>query len=596
VAEVSTAQVSRLLREKILALSLFSRLPLRLQKFYTRRLLLSWAFVANGRMSHGFSQDSFMSQSLLPIQTIAGKLNLPEAYFEPIGRHGAKLNLGILSDPAFPARGKLVLVTATTPTASGEGKTVTSIGLTQGLEYIGKKAIITSREPSLGPVFGMKGGAAGGGKSQIEPSQKINLHFHGDFHAITSAHNLLSALIDAHLFHGNDLDLDAAQITWPRTMDMNDRALRRITIDIGEKKGVLTRNTGFVITAASEVMAILALASSLEDLRRRLNAIVIGVTRAGKPVRAADLGATGAMMALLSEAILPNLAQTTEGTPAMVHTGPFANIAHGTSSVISHHMGIRLADYAVNEAGFAADLGAEKYFDIVMRSSGIAPACAVLVTTVQSLRNQGESDLDRGAPNLIRHIQNLKQFGVPTVVAINRFPTDTEADLKKLADYCEQQGAVSALSEAFTKGGAGAATLAEKVVETINKNPSPKVEPIYSLEASLEKKIESVATKIYGAAGVTLSDKARAKLQQFKDWNSAGLPVCIAKTQYSFSDNPKLLGAPTGWTLNISDASLSAGAGFVVAIAGNMMLMPGLPKVSRAASVDVNEKGEIIGI
>jgi formate--tetrahydrofolate ligase len=595
-AEVSTAQVSRLLREKILALSLFSRLPLRLQKFYTRRLLLSRAFVANGRMSHGFSQDSFMSQSLLPIQTIAGKLNIPEAYFEPIGRHGAKLNLGILSDPAFPPRGKLVLVTATTPTASGEGKTVTSIGLTQGLEYIGKKAIITSREPSLGPVFGMKGGAAGGGKSQIEPSQKINLHFHGDFHAITSAHNLLSALIDAHLFHGNDLDLDAAQITWPRTMDMNDRALRRITIDIGEKKGVLTRNTGFVITAASEVMAILALASSLEDLRRRLNAIVIGVTRAGKPVRAADMGATGAMMALLSEAILPNLAQTTEGTPAMVHTGPFANIAHGTSSVISHHMGIRLADYAVNEAGFAADLGAEKYFDIVMRSSGIAPACAVLVTTVQSLRNQGEGDLDRGAPNLIRHIQNLKQFGVPTVVAINRFPTDTEADLKKLADYCEQQGAVSALSEAFTKGGAGAATLAEKVVETINKNPSPKVGPIYSLEDSLEKKIESVATKIYGAAGVTFSDKARAKLQQFKDWNSTGLPVCIAKTQYSFSDNPKLLGAPTGWTLNISDASLSAGAGFVVAIAGNMMLMPGLPKVSRAASVDVNEKGEIIGI
>jgi formate--tetrahydrofolate ligase len=537
-----------------------------------------------------------MSQSLLPIQTIAGKLNLPEAYFEPIGRHGAKLNLGILSDPAFPPRGKLILVTATTPTASGEGKTVTSIGLTQGLEYIGKKAIITSREPSLGPVFGMKGGAAGGGKSQIEPSQKINLHFHGDFHAITSAHNLLAALIDAHLFHGNDLDLDAAQITWPRTMDMNDRALRRITIDIGEKKGTLTRNTGFVITAASEVMAILALASSLEDLRRRLDAIVIGVTRSGKPVRTADLGATGAMMALLSEAILPNLAQTTEGTPAMVHAGPFANIAHGTSSVISHYMGIRLADYVVNEAGFAADLGAEKYFDIVMRSSGIAPACAVLVTTVQSLRTQGEGDLDRGAPNLVRHIQNLKQFGVPTVVAINRFPTDTEADLKKLAGYCEQQEAVSALSEAFTKGGAGAAALAEKVVETINKNPSPKVEPIYLLEDSLEKKIESVATKIYGAAGVTFSDKARAKMQQFKDWSFAKLPVCMAKTQYSFSDNPKLLGAPTGWTLNISDASLSAGAGFVVAIAGNMMLMPGLPKVSRAANVDVNEKGEIVGI
>src|SRR5689334_22800478 len=522
-----------------------------------------------------------MSQSLLPIQTIAGKLKLPEDYFEPIGRHGAKLKLDILSDPAFPRRGKLILVTATTPTASGEGKTVTSIGLTQGLERIGRRTIITSREPSLGPVFGMKGGAAGGGKSQIEPSQKINLHFHGDFHAITTAHNLLAALIDAHVFHGNDLDLYINQITWPRAMDMNDRALRRITIDIGEKKGALTRSSGFVITAASEVMAIMALASSLEDLRRRLDAIVVGVTRSGKPVRAADLNATGAMMALLSEAIMPNLVQTTEGTPAMVHTGPFGNIAHGTSSVISHNMGIRLADYVVNEAGFAADLGAEKYFDIVMRSSGIAPACAVLVTTVQSLRNQGEGDLDRGAP---------------TVVAINRFPADTDADLNRLADYCAQQGAVSALSEAFTKGGDGAAALAQKVVETIDKNPSPNVQPIYALDESLEKKIESVATKIYGAAGVAFSDKARAKLQQFNDWCFAKLPVCIAKTQYSFTDNPKLLGAPTGWTLNITDASLSAGAGFIVAIAGNMMLMPGLPKVSRAASVDVNAKGEIIGI
>ncbi|HEX4605498.1 MAG TPA: formate--tetrahydrofolate ligase [Candidatus Angelobacter sp.] len=537
-----------------------------------------------------------MSQSLLPIQTIAGKLKLPESYFEPIGRHGAKLNLGILADPAFPPRGKLILVTATTPTASGEGKTVTSIGLTQGLERIGRRAIITSREPSLGPVFGMKGGAAGGGKSQIEPSQKINLHFHGDFHAITTAHNLLAALVDAHVFHGNDLDLDIAQITWPRTLDMNDRALRRISIDIGEKKGALTRNTGFVITAASEVMAIMALANSLEDLRRRLDAIVVGVTRSGKPVRAADLGATGAMMALLNEAILPNLAQTTEGTPAMVHTGPFANIAHGTSSVISHKMGVRLADYVVNEAGFAADLGAEKYFDIVMRSSGIAPACAVLVTTVQSLRNQGEGDLDRGAPNLVRHIHNLKQFGVPIVVALNRFPTDTEADLARLADYCAKAGAVSALSEAFTKGGDGAAALAQKVVETIDKNPTPNVQPIYALEDSPEQKIESVATKIYGAAGVAFSDKAKAKMQQFKDWGFGKLPVCVAKTQYSFSDNPKVLGAPTGWTLNINDASLSSGAGFIVAIAGNMMLMPGLPKVSRAASVDVNAKGEITGI
>jgi formate--tetrahydrofolate ligase len=323
----------------------------------------------------------------------------------------------------------------------------------------------------------MKGGAAGGGMSQIEPSQKINLHFHGDFHAITSAHNLLAALLDAHIFHGNELDLDLDQISWPRTLDMNDRALRRISMDIGEKKGALTRNTGFVITAASEVMAVMALASSLEDLRRRLGAIVVGVSRSGKPVRAADLNATGAMMALLSEAILPNLMQTTENTPAMVHTGPFGNIAHGTSSVISHNMGIRLADYVVNEAGFAADLGAEKYLDIVMRSSGIPPACAVLVTTVQSLRNQGEGDLERGFPNLTRHIQNLKRFHLPVVVAINRFPKDTDAELKRMADYCAEHGAVSALSEAFTKGGAGAESLAEKVVETIAKNPSPKVKP-----------------------------------------------------------------------------------------------------------------------
>jgi len=537
-----------------------------------------------------------MSPSLLPIEAIAKRLNLPDSYFEPIGRYGAKLKLDILNDPAFPRRGKLILVTATTPTASGEGKTVTSIGLTQGLEKIGRKTIITSREPSLGPVFGMKGGAAGGGLSQIEPSQKINLHFHGDFHSITSAHNLLAALIDAHIFHGNDLDLDIERITWPRTMDMNDRALRRITLDIGEKKGALTRNSGFVITAASEVMAVMALASGIPDLRRRLDAIVVGVSRSGKPVRAADLGATGAMMALLAEAILPNLVQTTEGTPAMVHTGPFGNIAHGTSSVVSHNMGIRLADYVVNEAGFAADLGAEKYFDIVMRSSGIAPACAVLVTTVQSLRNQGEGDLSRGLPNFVRHLQNLKQFGVPVVAAINRFPSDSESDLKLLAGYAADQGVESALSEAYTKGSDGAAALAQKVVEAIDKNSNPNVQPVYSLESSLEDKIAAVATKIYGAAGVNFSDKAKTKLQQLKDWCFGKLPVCIAKTQYSFSDNPKLLGAPTGWTLNITDVSLSAGAGFVVVIAGNMMLMPGLPKVSRAVSVDVNDKGEIIGI
>jgi formate--tetrahydrofolate ligase len=379
-------------------------------------------------------------------------------------------------------------------------------------------------------------------------------------------------------------------------MDMNDRALRRITIDIGEKKGTLSRNTGFVITAASEIMAVMALANSLEDLRRRLGDIMIGASRGGKPVRASELNATGAMMALLSEALLPNLAQTTEGVPAMVHTGPFGNIAHGTSSVISHQMGIRLADYVVNEAGFGADLGAEKYVDIVMRSSGITPACAVLVTTVQSLYNQGEGDLERGFPNLARHVANLKRLGVPVVVAINRFPKDTNAELKRIADYCAEQGAVNAMSEAFSNGGAGAEALAEKVVETVQENPHPQIHHIYGLEESLENKITKVATTIYGAAGVSFSEKARKKLEQYQSWCFGRLPVCMAKTQYSFSDNPKLLGAPVGWTLNVTDASLSAGAGYVVVISGNMMLMPGLPKAPRAMTVDVDAKGEIVGV
>src|SRR5712692_10184128 len=437
-----------------------------------------------------------MSQSLLPIQSIASKLNLPEAYFEPLGRYGAKLKLELLSDPKFPRRGKLILVTATTPTASGEGKTVTSIGLTQGLERIGRRTIITSREPSLGPVFGMKGGAAGGGLSQIEPSQKINLHFHGDFHAIAAAHNLLAALVDAHLFHGNDLGLDPQRLTWPRTLDMNDRALRRIAVSLDSKKDGGGHHTGFVITAASEIMAIVALAKDRKDLRKRLDSIVIGVARDGKPVSARDLGATGGMMALLAEAILPNLAQTTDGTPAFVHAGPFGNIAHGTSSVISQEMGLRLADYVVNECGFASDLGAEKYFDIVMQQSGITPAAAVLVTTVQSMRQQGEGDFERGLSNLGKHIEILQTFGLPTIAAINRFPNDSTADLDRLAAYCAERGVPSALSEGFAKGGPGAKELAEKVLDTIGKNPAPPVHPLYSLEEPLTEKIRRVAQKI----------------------------------------------------------------------------------------------------
>ena len=384
-----------------------------------------------------------MAKSLRPIQEIVKKLELPEKYFEQIGPFGGKVRLDLLEDDAFPRRGKLILVTATSPTASGEGKTVTSIGLTQGLARIGKKVIITSREPSLGPVFGMKGGAAGGGASTIEPAAKINLHFHGDFHAIAAAHNLLAALIDAHLFHGNDLNLDPERITWPRTMDMNDRALRHITVSAESKKDGAGRRTGFVITAASEIMAIIALAKDRANLRKRLDQIVVGVTRVGAPVHAKDLQSTGAMMALLSEAIQPNLVQTVEGVPAFVHAGPFGNIAHGTSSVVSQDMGLRLADYVVNECGFAADLGAEKYMDIVYRSTGVSPSAAVLVTTVQSLRNQGEGDLEKGIPNLVQHLHILQAFGLPTVVAINRFPKDSDADLHRLERACVQVARVS---------------------------------------------------------------------------------------------------------------------------------------------------------
>ena len=542
-----------------------------------------------------------MTTSLLPtslsfIGEIAGKLGLSPAQYESIGAFGAKLKLDLLTDPAFPVRGKLILVTATTPTTHGEGKTVVSIGLAQGLERIGRKSIVTSREPSLGPVFGLKGGAAGGGLSQVEPSQKINLHFHGDFHAITAAHNLLAAMVDSHLFNGNELDLDPAQITWPRALDVNDRALRRIAIALGSKGDGANRETGFVITAASEIMAILGLASSRADLRRRLDSIVVGVSRAGPPVTAADLGATGAMMALLNDAILPNLVQTTEGTPALVHTGPFANIAHGTSSVLSQQMALRLTDFVVNEAGFGADLGAEKYFDIAMRASGIQPAAAVLVATVQSLRAQGEGSLEAGFANLAHHIATLQRFGAPIVVAINRFPSDLPAELDAVAAECERLSVPCSVVEAFSKGGLGTADLAEKVVAAIEANPSPDVQPVYRLEDSLEEKIRKVAAQVYGAASVAFSDEARAHLERYAEWGFGRLPVCIAKTQYSLSDNPKLMGAPSGWTLNITAASLSAGAGFVVAVAGNMMLMPGLPRVPRALSIDVDAEGNITGV
>jgi len=541
-------------------------------------------------------------KKLLPIEAIAAKLNLPESLYERRSPVTAKLSLDLLN--GLPGResepGKLILVTATTPTVSGEGKTVTSIGLVQGLERIGKRATITSREPSLGPVFGMKGGAAGGGRSQIEPAEKINLHFHGDFHAITSAHNLLAALIDSHLFHGNELGLDPDAVMWPRALDMNDRALRKITVSVtapekAQREGS-NRLSGFVITAASEIMAIMALAGDRDDLRQRLSRIVIGSNRKGEPVRASDLGAVGPMMALLAEALEPNLAQTTEGTPALVHCGPFANIAHGTSSVVSQRIGMHLVDYVVNETGFAADLGFEKFMDLVMPSSGIKPAVAVLVTTVQSMRNQGDGDLKNGLPNLEKHIGIVRGFGLPVVVAINRFPLDSDADLRMLQEFCEARGASFALSEAFAKGGEGAAEMARKVVAAIDANPNPQLTTTYRPSDSITEKITKVARQIYGADDIELNQVAQENLARFERWGFGHLPVCIAKTQYSLSDDPKRMGAPKGWTLHITDISLSAGAGFLVVISGAMMLMPGLPKASRAMNIDVDAQGEITGM
>jgi len=535
---------------------------------------------------------------MLPITEIASRLGLPEDLLEPYGRSIAKIRLEVLE--RFPVRkGKLILVTAITPTTSGEGKTVNTIGITQGLIKLGHHAVAALREPSLGPVFGMKGGATGGGRASLEPVDKINLHFTGDFHAITAAHNLLAALLDAHLHFGNELRIDARDILWPRCMDMNDRALRRIATGLGGRESGPARETGFVITAASEIMAILALAESRADLRTRLSRIVVAFNYDGAPVTAADLKAVGPMMVLLNDAILPNLVQTSEGAPAIVHCGPFANIAHGTSSVLAQRMGLHLADYVVNETGFAADLGAEKFFDLVMPMCGHVPAAAAVIVTLKALRTQGGSangPLDKGFPNLARHLDNLKRWGVPAVVALNRFPRDSDADLEQVMSYCRSIGADAALAEGYAKGGDGMKTLAEKLVAAASASDPAAVRPIYSASEPLEAKITAVATMVYGAAGVSFKPAAKSRLTKLAALGYGQLPVCVAKTQYSFSDDPKQLGAPSGWTLNISEVTLSAGAGFVVAIAGSMMLMPGLGKVPQAQKLDVDDQGAVIGM
>jgi formate--tetrahydrofolate ligase len=504
----------------------------------------------------------------------------------------------MLSDSRPATQGKLILVTAMTSTSSGEGKTVTSIGLAQALTKIGKKAIVTLREPSLGPVFGLKGGATGGGQSQVLPNERINLHFTGDFHAVTSAHNLLAAMLDAHIHHGNGLRIDVNNLMWPRTMDMNDRALRSIVTGLGGRSNGPARETGFVITAASEIMAILALASGRQNLRQRLGQIVVGFDVSGKPVRAEDLKATGAMMVLLNDALMPNLVQTTEHTPAIVHAGPFGNIAHGTSSILAQKMGLHLADYVVNETGFGSDLGAEKYFDLVMPSAGLQPSAAVIIASTRSLlrHGPGQTSFEAGFANLGKHLENLRKFGVPIVVAINRFPSDTPAQLDSIMTFCRSLGIESAVSDVYTQGGAGGTYLAEKVISAISTALPAKVRPLYQAELSLAGKIETVAKEIYGAGDVVFESAAKKKLEKFTELGYGQLPVCMAKTQASLTDDPAKLGAPRGWTLNVTDASLSAGAGFVVAVLGEMMLMPGLGKSPQSFKLDVDEGGVIQGM
>jgi formate--tetrahydrofolate ligase len=533
-----------------------------------------------------------------PILEIAEHLGLPEDLVEPYGRYTAKIRLETLE--RFPARrGKLILVTAMTPTTSGEGKTVNTIGLSQGLVKLGYTAVATLRQPSLGPIFGQKGGATGGGRASLEPVDKINLHFTGDFHAITAAHNLLAALLDAHLHHGNELEIDPREILWPRAMDMNDRALRRIVTGLGGREAGPPRETGFVITAASEIMAILALAESYTDLRRRLGAIVVAINHAGRPVTASDLKAVGPMMVLLGDALLPNLVQTTEGVPALVHCGPFANIAHGTSSVLAQRIGLHLADYVVNETGFAADLGAEKFFDLVMPMCGHVPSAAAMIVSLKALRVQGGSPtgpVAGGFPNLARHVENVKRWGMAPVVALNRFPGDADADLEAVLDFCKSLGVEAALAEGYARGGDGMMALAEKIVSAADRIDRSRVKPLYAADLPLDEKIRTVAVTVYGASSVVFKPAARQRLDRLAALGYGSMPVCMAKTQYSFTDDSTLMGAPSDWALTISDVTLSAGAGFVVAISGSVMLMPGLGRIPQARKLDVDERGTVTGM
>ena len=541
---------------------------------------------------------------MLPIKEVAASLNISEDDLEFYGKYKAKLSEEYIARMEKEKNGKLILVTAINPTPAGEGKTTTTVGLGQAMPLIGKKAIIALREPSLGPVFGIKGGAAGGGYAQVVPMEDINLHFTGDMHAITAANNLLCALIDNHLQQGNILGIDQRRILFRRCLDMNDRALRYVNVGLGGKVNGIPREDGFQITVASEVMAILCLCANAEDLKRRLGNILVAYTYDGKPVFARDLKAEGAMSALLLDAIKPNLVQTLENTPAIMHGGPFANIAHGCNSVRATKLGLKLADYCITEAGFGSDLGAEKFLDIKCRLAGLAPSAIVIVATVRALKynggvakadlvNENVEALKEGIVNLGAHIENMKKFGVPVVVAINRFHTDSDAELKLIADYCEALGADFALSEVFAKGGEGGVELAKKVVEACEK-PS-NFAPIYDEKLSIKEKITAIATTIYGADGVNFTADAEKNIKEIEELGK-DMPVCIAKTQYSLSDNEKALGRPTGFTITVREVKISAGAGFIVALTGSIMTMPGLPKVPAANNIDVTEDGKILGL
>ncbi len=542
---------------------------------------------------------------LRPIAQVARQLGILEEETEPYGRYKAKLNDRLFERLNEKKDGKLILVTAINPTPAGEGKTTTTAGLGQAMAKIGKNAIIALREPSLGPVFGVKGGAAGGGYAQVLPMEDINLHFTGDMHAITSANNLLCAMLDNHLQQGNDLKIDQRRILIKRCLDMNDRALRNVIVGLGGKVNGVPREDGFIITVASEVMAILCLANDIEDLKKRLGDILVAYTAEGNPVFARDLNAQGAMAALLKDAIMPNLVQTLEGTPAIMHGGPFANIAHGCNSVRATRLALKLADYCITEAGFGSDLGAEKFLDIKCRYAGIKPSAIVVVATCRALKynggvpkaelkNENMDALEKGIVNLGVHIDNMRSYGVPVVVAINRFDTDTNAELSLIERYCKEKGADFALSEVFAKGGEGGMELAQKVCAAAERPSAFK--PCSPLDSPLTEKINAVATKIYGARGVNYTAPAEKAIKEAEALGAGTLPVCIAKTQYSLSDDPSLLGRPEDFNITVRDVRLSNGAGFVVVFTGDIMTMPGLPKAPAAQKIDVNENGVISGL